>query len=285
MGVPETSSLIVCRNCGAPAPAKYCPECGQETTTEPRSAAQFFHALFGQWATRNGLVWQTLSRLFFAPGALTNEYLAGRRARYVRPMQLYLAASVIVFAAVQFFGLDAGLRFYGEHGIHLLRSSPPSTDESASGSVRLTPVQIVLDHVDTSGIRRFKALSGEERFKFLHAKRVQSVSYFVLVLVPLFALIVNRCYRDRRRPYGSHLVFGLHTHSFLLLMLLVEGMLPTIPANLTSLWVVIYFFIAFRRVYGGHWVETLVRGSCVGTIYFAVGFVANLLLVFGLLEL
>lgn len=62
-------------------------------------------------------------------------------------------------------------------------------------------------------------------------------------------------------------------------------MLPAVLANLASLGVVIYFFIAFRRVYGGSWVETLVKGSCVGTIYFAVGFVANLLLVFGLLEL
>lgn len=141
MGVPDTNCLIVCRNCGTPAPAKYCRECGQETATEQRSAAQFFHALFEQWATGNGLAWQTLSRLFFAPGALTNEYLAGRRARYLRPLRLYLAASVIVFAAVQIFGLDASLRFYGEHDIHLLRAAPLSADESASRGVRLTPVQ------------------------------------------------------------------------------------------------------------------------------------------------
>jgi len=70
-----------------------------------------------------------------------------RRARYLRPLQLYLVASVIVFAAVQIFGLDASLRFYGEHGIHLLRAAPLSADESASRGVRLTPVQIIVDHI------------------------------------------------------------------------------------------------------------------------------------------
>jgi uncharacterized protein DUF3667 len=274
-----------CRNCGAPAPGKFCPECGQETATEPRSAAQFFQALFRHYATRKGLLWQTLSRLFFAPGELTVEYLAGRRARYVRPLQLYLAASVIVFAAVQLFGLDAGLRFYGEHGIHVLRGSPLSGDESAGHGARLTPVQIVVDHIDTSAIRRFKAMSAEERFRFLHAKRAQAVSYFVLLLVPLFALILSLCYREPRRRYGAHLVFGLYTHSFLLFMLLVEAMLPAILANIASLWVVAYFIMALRRVYGGTWARATGRGALVMTLYFGVAFAANLLLIFGLLEL
>ncbi len=278
-------SVTTCRNCGAPAPGNYCPECGQETIAEPQYAAQFFQALFGKWAARNGLLWQTLPRLVVSPGALTTEYVAGRRARYVRPMQLYLTASVIVFAAVQYFGLDASLRFYGEHGVHLLRTSPISADESASRGARLTPVAIILDHVDTSGVRRFKAMSAAERFRFLHAKRAQSLSYFVLVLVPLFALILSACYRDRRQPYGTHLVFGLHTHAFLLLILLVEGMLPAVLANVTSLWVMAYFFVALRRVYAGTWAETLARGSCVAALYFGVWFIANALLIFGLLEL
>ena len=277
--------MSTCRNCGAAAPARYCPECGQETASEPQTVAQFFHALFGKWATRNGLLWQTLPRLVFSPGALTAEYVAGRRVRYVRPMQLYLAASLVVFAAVQFLGLGASLRFYGEHGIHLLRASPVSADESASLTTRLTPLGVIIDHVDTRGVRRFKAMSGEERFKFLHAKRAQSLSYFVLVLVPLFALISSLCYRDRHQPYGTHLVFGLHTHSFLLLMLLVEGVLPAVLANVVSVWVIAYFFVALKRVYAGSWVETLARGSCVAALYLGVWFVANVLLLFGLLEL
>lgn len=279
------NSETPCRNCGTPAPGKYCPECGQETATEPQTPAQFLHGLIRQWATPDGVLWQTLARLAFSPGALTIEYVAGRRARYLRPLQLYLAASLVVFAAVQFFSLDASLRFYGERGIHLLRASPLSADARAGGTIRMTPMDVIVDHIESSGVRRFKAMSGEERFRFLHAKRAQSLSYFVLVLVPLFALILNFCYCDRRRPYGTHFVFGLHTHTFLLMMLPVEGVLPTVLANVTSLWVMTYFFVALRRVYAGSWAETLVRGSCVAALYFAVWYIANVLLIFGLLEL
>lgn len=277
--------VITCLNCGAPAPGKFCPECGQETAREPRTLAQFFDALIAQYIAREGQLRQTLSKLFFAPGALTVEYMAGRRARYLRPFQLYLIASVVVFAAVQFFGLNLGLRLYGDHGVHLLRSAPLSVDDDQSFSSRLTPIQIILDHFDTPGVRRFRAMSREDRFTFLRARRAQYVSYFVLFLVPIYALILGLFYRNRRRHYAEHLTFGLHVHSFLLFILLIEAKLPAILADALSLWVLVYFTVALKRVYGGTWAETLRRGMAILTLYFATFFVANLLLVFALLAL
>jgi hypothetical protein len=230
---------------------------------------------------REGQLWQTLSKLFFAPGALTVDYVAGRRARYLRPLQLYLMASVIVFAAVQFFGLNLGLRLYGEEGVHLLRSSRVSVDGSRGYSLRLTP--IILDHFDTPSVRRFGAMSPEERFTFLRARRAQYVSYFVLFLVPIFALTLGLFYRNRRRRYAEHLIFGLHCQSFLLFMLLIEAKLPAILADALSLWVIAYFIVALKRVYGGTWTETLGRGTAILTLYFAIYIVTNLLLVLALL--
>jgi len=42
--------------------------------------------------------WATASALFGAPGALTGEFVAGRRARYLGPLRLCLIASVVFFA-------------------------------------------------------------------------------------------------------------------------------------------------------------------------------------------
>jgi hypothetical protein len=277
--------VITCLNCGAPAPGKFCPECGQETAREPRTVAKFFDALIARYVARKGQLWQTLSKLFFAPGALTVEYIAGRRAHYLRPLQLYLIASVIVFATVQFFGLNLGLRFYGNQGVHLLRSSPASGDEILGYGSRLTPVQILLDHFDTAGVRRFGAMSHEDRFTFLRARRAQYVSYFVLFLVPIYALTLGLFYRNRRRRYAEHLIFGLHCQSFLLFILLIEATLPAILADALSFWGIAYFTIALKRVYGGTWVETLSRGTAILALYFAIFFVANLLLIFALLSL
>ena len=274
-----------CRNCGAPAPGKFCPECGQATAGDVRTAAEFVHEFIARYAGREGQLWQTFSKLFFAPGALTVEYIAGSRMRYLRPLQLYLATSVLVFAVAQLYGLNLGLRLYGDHGIHLLRGAPLPTDDDKSFGSRLSPVQIILDHVDTTKVRRFESLSKEERFKFLRSRRVQYVSSFVLFLVPLFALILKLSYRSRRRRYGEHLIFGLHTHSFAFLILLIEAMLPAILADALSLWLMAYFVIALKRVYGGSWAESLGRWTAAGAIYFGTYFVGNLLLIFALLEL
>lgn len=278
---PSPERGITCPNCGAPAPGRFCAECGQETAREPQTVAQFGRGLITQYVAPRGQFWQTLSKLFFMPGALTVEYIAGRRSRYLRPLQLYLMASVIVFATVQLFGLNLGLRLYGNEGVHLLRSARLSVDESRGYSFRLTP--IILDHFDTAGVARFRAMSPEDRFTFLRARRAQYVSYFVLFLVPIFALAIGLFYRKRRRRYAEHLVFGLHCQSFLLFALLIEAKLPAMLADALSFWVMAYFVIALKRVYGGMWGETLGRGTAILALYLAIFFVTNLLLVLALL--
>ena len=61
--------------------------------------------------------------------------------------------------------------------------------------------------------------------------------------------------------------------------------MPPLTANALSLLVFAWFAIAFRRVYGGPWPATLVRTAAILTLYFAIFFACNLLLVFTLLAL
>jgi len=285
---PGTSSahdVYRCLNCGAAAPANFCSHCGQETAPTPSNLGGFLRGRFASYVTREGQFRQTVSRLLWHPGALTAEYLAGRRARYLRPLQVYLMVSVIVFAAVQLFGLNLDLRFYGERGVHVLRSARPTGEGSQGGGLVPSPVRIVQDHVDLPAVRRFAALSPQERFAFLRARRAPYVSYLVLFLVPVFALALGVFYRRQERPFADHLVFGLHSQAFLLLVLLVESVLPAIVANALSLWVISYFMIALKRVYGGSWAASIWRGAVILSLYFAIFFVANLLLVLVLLAL
>jgi hypothetical protein len=274
-----------CLNCGAPAPANYCPQCGQQTVRAPRSFAQYFQDSIACAITGRSRHWQTLSRLFFAPGALTVEYKAGRRSRYLRPLQVYLMASIMAFAAVQFFGVGLGLRFFGEQGLFLLRSTPPVMDDVQGQGRLMTAMLGILDYIDTPGVRRFQALSLEDKFTLLRARRMVYVSYVLLLMVPIFALALGLSYRDRRRHYAEHLVFGLHCQTFLLFIMLVESNLPALVANALSCWVVAYFTVALKRVYGGTWAETLGRGLIMLTSYFVIFVVVNLLLVVALLAL
>lgn len=280
---PQPDKARRCLNCGAEAPGNFCPVCGQETATDPQPLAASLRDAIARSAGRDGKLRRTLALLLFAPGALTVEHHAGRRVHTLRPLQIYLLASVVVFAAVQVFALDLGLRVVGDQGVYLLRSARPSP---ATGQhMRLTPVQIILDHADTPGVQRLRAMSPDERFAFLKARRTAAVSWFLLLLVPLLALTLGIFFRRPRRSYAEHLVFGLHGQAFLLLALLAEAFVPPIAANALSLLVFAWFAIAFRRVYGGPWPATLVRTAAILTLYFAIFFACNLLLVFTLLAL
>ncbi len=279
---PDDKRVRRCLNCGTPAPGNFCPQCGQDTAPQPGSLAGFLRARVARVLSRDGPLWQTLSKLLFSPGAMTADYLRGRRVSYVRPFRLYLITSVLVFGAAQWFGLNLGLQFYGSHGIHIHRSTRLNAEQADAPLSRLTPVRLILEHLDTPAVRRFAALSPEDRFKFLRARRAPYASSFVLFLVPLFALALDLFYRERRYP--EHLVFGLHCQTFLLLVLLAQAKLPPVLANALSYWTLAYLAIALRRVYGGTWAGTIVRGALILALYFGLFVAANIALVLVLLS-
>lgn len=91
-------SGVCCRNCDAPLAGRWCHACGQDSRDPVREfpllAAEVFDALAG-WDSRLG---RSLRSLFGRPGELALEFLAGRRARYLGPVRLYLIASLGFFA-------------------------------------------------------------------------------------------------------------------------------------------------------------------------------------------
>lgn len=94
-----------CLNCGSATSGNYCAHCGQETVLHRPSALEFLHEFVGHYVALEGKLTGTLTRLLFRPGALTVEYLAGRRVRFVQPLRLYLTLSVLFFALMKFSGV------------------------------------------------------------------------------------------------------------------------------------------------------------------------------------
>ncbi len=89
--------LTHCENCGTPLAGEFCAQCGQHAIDYRRS---LFRVLLD--ALDSFLNWDTkflhsLNVLLLRPWGLTNDFNAGRRARYVHPLRLYLIASIIFF--------------------------------------------------------------------------------------------------------------------------------------------------------------------------------------------
>jgi hypothetical protein len=75
-----------CLNCGAVLGGQYCGYCGQRATTRLISIWQLVREAFGDLFELDSRLWRTLLPLLFRPGKLTQDYLQGRRARYMPPL-------------------------------------------------------------------------------------------------------------------------------------------------------------------------------------------------------
>lgn len=86
-----------CLNCGEALHGEYCSKCGQKAFLHKES---FWHMTFhfvGHYFHYDGKFWTTLKTLFTKPGMATTEYIAGKRAKYLNPIQLYFFTTTFFF--------------------------------------------------------------------------------------------------------------------------------------------------------------------------------------------
>src|SRR3712207_4818772 len=100
-----------CLNCGDPTVGSFCPVCGQRKVEVHVSLHRLAMDVLDDQLSINSALPRTLAALFFRPGHLTREYMAGRIARYIPPFRLYLVSSVVFFLVLSLFsGIGEGAR-------------------------------------------------------------------------------------------------------------------------------------------------------------------------------
>jgi len=202
------------------------------------SLREFVGELLGNLVSFDSRVWRTLVPLLFRPGELTARYLAGQRVRFVPPVRLYVFVSILYFLLMAWIGAD------GE----VLRG----VDDVTGGP---TPEEIVAEADVPEFFRGVLADPAAFRRAFL-----QGLSYLMFFLVPAFAGLTALAYWRRKRPYLHHLLFAVHIHAFVFLLLSVQVLLEASVVlrsvgELLTLAVPVYLYMGLRRVYGGRrWV-------------------------------
>src|SRR6266850_833258 len=99
--------LTHCENCGASLTGEFCAKCGQHAIDYRRSILRVLLDAadsFFNWDTK---FLKTLGLLLIRPWELTNDFNAGRRARYVHPLRLYLIASLAFFLLARAINWDS----------------------------------------------------------------------------------------------------------------------------------------------------------------------------------
>lgn len=217
----------------------------------------------------------TLKQLFLHPGALTVDYLEGRRQRYISPLRLYLSISVLFFLGLmQVPGISVRI---DRAGVEI------NTEAMADSRVEAHTGLAFIDQRVTA----FAQLPLAARDHVLRGGMVRNAPRVMLLLIPLFAGMLMVLYQQRY--YGEHLLTALHFHSFAFLLLML-GLIPW-PApvhngvnNVINLVLAAYLFLMLRRIYGGGKFATALRLVVIIAVYvFAIASatLANVVLALG----
>src|SRR5213595_4112742 len=98
----QRTPLTHCENCGAELHGHWCAKCGQPAIEYRRSFRHVVADLLNEFLNWDSKFFTTIALLILKPWRLTNEFLAGKRVRYVNPLRLYLLASILFFFAVNY---------------------------------------------------------------------------------------------------------------------------------------------------------------------------------------
>jgi hypothetical protein len=227
---------------------RFCVDCGQDLGAHDGSLRHFAHELVHEVAHVDTRILGSLRLLVLRPGFLTAEYFAGRRARYLRPLQTFAIINLLFFLV----GPSVGLFAYPLHADAQGRFFAGDWREGIAAAKLARSGDTPADFT-----RHFAEHEGHWR------------KGLVFLMVPPFAAMAMRLQRRPRRSYADHLVFALHFYSFFLVALIAIGLVALAvagistrlghpvhrvgdlvlgPALAAACW--LYLTIAVRRAYG-----------------------------------
>jgi hypothetical protein len=100
---PVAESGEACPNCGAATWGEFCFACGQPRKGLIRRFTSILGDFLDTVFSIDNRLFRTLAPLYFRPGHLTLEYIAGRRVRYVTPFRLFFFFCVLSFLALKLY--------------------------------------------------------------------------------------------------------------------------------------------------------------------------------------
>jgi hypothetical protein len=232
-----------CANCNKPLTGEYCGSCGQHAVDLNVPIRHFVAEFIRESFSLDSSLFRTLKSLLLKPGFLTQEYLAGRRARYV--------------------GFEAA------GGSIRITLSADSSEEGGGGDEAATPAGEGAGWCEFVSERLDEAVQDPDRFIQTFIDRLAQV---IFLLLPAFALLLKMLYR--KRLYVHHLVFSVYFHAFTFAVMIVATLIELagweVVSNILMVAVPAYLLLGMKRFYQQTWPRTLVKWGVLGATHIAV---------------
>jgi hypothetical protein len=292
-----------CENCGAGVPGRYCGNCGQRLDPPLHSLRHFLAIALEDVTHADSRLWRTLAALLFRPGFLTHEFLAGRRARYLPPVRLYLVLSVAFFlwAAAVHTGPRVLQFSTDENGLPKSARVLPLNESTSIAGASVRPGETLAERNQrecaminyqglwqaTLGPRIQKAclkIRGDDA-RSLDEAYIHNLPRALFLFLPLLAAAMMLMYWWPRHYYVEHLLLLVHNHACVFLIVPLAWVLRTVAPFASPgvnfalvLYIPWYTYRSMRTVYGqGGWL-TFAKLMGLGFFYVLFGmlmFVVN----------
>ncbi len=291
--VPVDNTCLNC-NTDLPKGAKFCPKCGQEN----RDLRIRFIELVGEFLSNtfnfDARLGRTVIDLIKRPGEMTKQFHEGKRARYVRPLQLYLFVSFVYFLLLSIVPTTiinklpesleeadltaenavidvsvAGNDIYmlGEN----LKHTDPNDEEAIDSLLSLDGEMEHNDwerHLLKQTIRAVNPKYEDELKKELFS----NLSWAMFLLLPLFAAMLWLMVRKISPYYIDSIIFSIHFHSVVFMLLTIEVLTEMVDRYgyidlIIVAAIVGYLLLSLRRVYDLKWGTAVWRTLGLGISY------------------
>jgi hypothetical protein len=109
-----------CKNCGAEANGKYCPNCGQLTSTGRLTVRELLFNFWDVFTHAEHGIFRAIKELTLTPAHIAREYISGKRKKYFSPVKylvVIVTLSAILILNYSSFGLPFEPSFPKDSGV------------------------------------------------------------------------------------------------------------------------------------------------------------------------
>lgn len=250
---------VKCLCCGNECYDKYCPRCGQVTSTKRLTfGAIVNYILYGMLKVNGGFIF-TVRELLVRPWAVIRDYIRGRRVVYMQPFLLLIALSLYYTIFNYILGFDNALDEF-----HLTELLSESEDVNNLGNIYIQFADYLL----------------------------HNLFFLNVVIIPPIAFAVFVSYRKRgakRFNWVEYLVAAVYIMCLSVMLdivLLPFRLIPNIPINgLSVIIMALYVFISLWKAFPlssvwqnvGHIIKFVLLSVLFTFIYLSVILFVNIL--------
>lgn len=213
-----------CANCGHTFEGNYCPVCGQAADDGPITWKALRRSIMAVWGMGSRSAPVTIWQLLWRPGHLMRDYLSGHKRASCPPMNLLFIMAVVYAIAAWLANM-----MYG------------------------TPTEIVTQSTNEGALFLNKILNWS----------IKNPGWTTLILTTLMTLPTWFLFRHAPRHPHHTLPEGIYIQIFMSSLMLLSVALSTLSHGYLFLLVPIYYFVAYKQLFGyGVWGTVWRLGAC-----------------------